>query len=107
VNYRQRYSDIEFLRTSEQDSVAHQFVRPFGALLLCVFKFTLSVRYYNHASLLIKVPQDLEPASSVNTITAVLNHGASHYTPGMRGFYPAIRLGCGFSGRSGCWAGQS
>jgi uncharacterized membrane protein len=57
------------------------------------FNFTLSVRYYNHASLLINVPQDLEPASSVNTITTVLNHGALHYTLGMRGFYLAIPLG--------------
>jgi uncharacterized membrane protein len=57
------------------------------------FNFTLSVRYYNHASLLINVPQDLEPASSVNTISTVLNHGALHYTLGMRGFYLAIPLG--------------
>jgi len=57
------------------------------------FNFTLSVRYYNHASLVINVPQELEPASSVDTITLVLNHGALHYTLGMRGFYLAIPLG--------------
>jgi uncharacterized membrane protein len=57
------------------------------------FNFTLSVRYYNHASLLINVPQDLEPASSINTISTVLNRGALHYTLGMRGFYLAIPLG--------------
>jgi uncharacterized membrane protein len=57
------------------------------------FNFTLSIRYYNHASLLINVPQDLEPASSIDTITWVLNHGALHYTLGMRGFYLAIPLG--------------
>jgi uncharacterized membrane protein len=57
------------------------------------FNFTLSIRYYNHGSLLINVPQDLEPASSVDVITSVLNHGALHYTLGMRGFYLAIPLG--------------
>ncbi len=57
------------------------------------FNFTLSIRYYNHASLLINVPQDLEPASSVDTVTMVLNHGALHYTLGMRGFYLAVPLG--------------
>jgi uncharacterized membrane protein len=57
------------------------------------FNFTLCIRYYNHASLLINVPQDLEPASNVDTITLVLNHGALHYTLGMRGFYLAIPLG--------------
>jgi len=57
------------------------------------FNFTLSIRYYNHASLLINVPQDLEPASSVDSISLVLNAGALHYTLGMRGFYLAIPLG--------------
>jgi uncharacterized membrane protein len=57
------------------------------------FNFTLSIRYYNHASLLINVPQDLEPASTVVTITLALNQGALHYTLGMRGFYLSIPLG--------------
>jgi uncharacterized membrane protein len=57
------------------------------------FNFTLSVRYYNHASLLINVPQDLEPSSSIDAVVMVLNHGALHYTLGMRGFYLAIPLG--------------
>jgi uncharacterized membrane protein len=57
------------------------------------FNFTLSVRYYNDASLLINVPPDLEPSSSVDAVALVLNHGALHYTLGMRGFYLAIPLG--------------
>jgi uncharacterized membrane protein len=57
------------------------------------FNFTLSIRYYNHASLLINVPQDLEPSSSVDAVALILNHGALHYTLGMRGFYLAIPLG--------------
>jgi len=57
------------------------------------FNFTLSIRYYNHASLLINVPQDLEPSSSADAVALILNHGALHYTFGMRGFYLAIPLG--------------
>jgi uncharacterized membrane protein len=57
------------------------------------FNFTLSIRYYNHASLLINVPQDLEPSSSADAVALILNHGALHYTLGMRGFYLAIPLG--------------
>jgi uncharacterized membrane protein len=57
------------------------------------FNFTLSIRYYNHASFLINVPQDLEPSSSVDSASLILNHGALHYTFGMRGFYLAIPLG--------------
>lgn len=57
------------------------------------FNFTLSVRYYNHASLMINVPQDLEPSSSIDAVAMILNHGALHYTLGMRGFYLAIPLG--------------
>jgi uncharacterized membrane protein len=57
------------------------------------FNFTLSIRYYNHAGLLINVPQDLEPSSSVDAVALILNHGALHYTLGMRGFYLAIPLG--------------
>jgi uncharacterized membrane protein len=57
------------------------------------FNFTLSVRYYNHAGLMINVPQDLEPSATVATVTAILNHGALHYTMGLRGFYLAIPLG--------------
>jgi uncharacterized membrane protein len=57
------------------------------------FNFTLSIRYYNHASFLINVPQDLEPSSSVDSVSMILNHGALHYTLGMRGFYLAIPLG--------------
>jgi uncharacterized membrane protein len=42
------------------------------------FNFTLSIRYYNHASLLINVPQDLNQSSSVDAVALILNHGALH-----------------------------
>ena len=64
-----------------------------SALFFYAFlNFALSIRYYNHASLVINVPQELEPASSVDSITLVLNHGALRYSLGMRGFHLAIPL---------------
>lgn len=54
---------------------------------------TTAVGLTNPASLLINVPQDLEPSSSVDAVALILNHGALHYTLGMRGFYLAIPLG--------------
>ena len=57
------------------------------------FNFTLSIRYYNHAGLLINIPAQNESSITVDAVTGVLNHGALHYTLGMRGFYLAIPLG--------------
>lgn len=57
------------------------------------FNFTLSIRYYNHAGLIINVPLGREATATVGCVTEILNHGALHYTLGMRGFYLAIPLG--------------
>ena len=54
------------------------------------FNFTLSIRYYNHAGFMINVPE--ASAMSHNSIATVLNHGALHYTLGMRGFYLSIPI---------------
>jgi uncharacterized membrane protein len=70
------------------------------------FNFTLSIRYYNHASLLINVPQDVEPSSNVDAVASILNHGALHYTLGMRGFYLAIPLGLWLFGPLGMLGGS-
>ena len=57
------------------------------------FNFTLSIRYYNHAGLIINVPLGQEATATVDCVTEILNHGALHYTLGMRGFHLAIPLG--------------
>ena len=54
---------------------------------------TTAVGVTNHARLMINVPPALEPSATVETVTAILNHGALHYTLGMRGFYLAIPMG--------------
>jgi uncharacterized membrane protein len=57
------------------------------------FNFTLSIRYYNHGGIMINTIDESDPALSAQTVTEVLNHGALHYTIGMRGFYLSVPLG--------------
>jgi uncharacterized membrane protein len=54
------------------------------------FNFTLSIRYINHAGLMINIPEAHDPTVTPETVGVVLNHGALHYTLGMRGYYLAV-----------------
>jgi uncharacterized membrane protein len=56
------------------------------------FNFTLCIRYYNHVSFMINTFQQNDPSVSTRNITQVINHGALHYTIGMRGFYLSVPL---------------
>jgi uncharacterized membrane protein len=56
------------------------------------FNFTLCIRYYNHVSFMINTFQENDVSVSADTITHVLNHGALHYSIGMRGFYLSVPL---------------
>ena len=56
------------------------------------FNFTLSIRYYNHGGIMINTRDADDPALSEESVAAVLNHGALHYTLGMRGFYLAVPI---------------
>lgn len=56
------------------------------------FNFTLAIRYYNHAGFMINTPAHDEAVVSEEAVTGVLNHGALHYTIGMRGFYLSVPL---------------
>ncbi len=53
----------------------------------------LAIRYYNHAGIMINTIDENDPTLSAETVTDVLNHGALHYTIGMRGFYLSVPLG--------------
>jgi uncharacterized membrane protein len=57
------------------------------------FNFTLAIRYYNHGGIMINTIDESDPTLSADTVTSVLNHGALHYTIGMRGFYLSVPLG--------------
>ena len=54
------------------------------------FNFTLSIRYYNHASFAINVSPSQDPIVSYDAVTKIINHGTTHYTLGMRGYYLAV-----------------
>lgn len=54
------------------------------------FNFTLAIRYYNHAGFMIEITDVNDPNVTPESVTEVLNHGALHYTMGMRGFYLAV-----------------
>ncbi|ACN16966.1 conserved hypothetical protein [Desulforapulum autotrophicum HRM2] len=56
------------------------------------FNFTLCIRYYNHVGFMINTFQQDDPSVSEEAVTHVLNHGALHYTIGMRGFYLSVSL---------------
>jgi len=56
------------------------------------FNFTLAIRYYNHGGFMINTPAHDEAVVSEEAVTDVLNHGALHYTIGMRGFYLSVPL---------------
>ncbi len=56
------------------------------------FNFTLCIRYYNHVGFMINTFQQNDATVSEKAVTEVLNHGALHYTIGMRGFYLSVPL---------------
>jgi len=56
------------------------------------FNFTLAIRYYNHAGFMINTFEQDDASVSGEAVTQVVNHGALHYTIGMRGFYLSVPL---------------
>ena len=56
------------------------------------FNFTIAIRYYNHAGFMINTFEENDATVSEKAVTHVINHGALHYTIGMRGFYLSVPL---------------
>ena len=56
------------------------------------FNFTLAIRYYNHAGFMVNTFEQNDATVSEEAVTQVVNHGALHYTIGMRGFYMSVPL---------------
>ena len=64
-----------------------------GILFFYTFiNFTLCLRYYNHWGFMINIYEQEDSTISDESVTQILNHGALHYTIGMRGFYLSIPL---------------
>jgi uncharacterized membrane protein len=60
------------------------------AFFFAFFNFTLSIRYYNHASFAINIPPSNDPIVTYDNVANIINHGHIHYTLGMRGYYLAV-----------------
>jgi uncharacterized membrane protein len=56
------------------------------------FSFTLSIRYYNHASYAINIPPKQDPIVTYAAVAAIVNRGSIHYTLGMRAYYLSVPL---------------
>jgi len=56
------------------------------------FNFTLAIRYYNHTGFMINTFESGDAFVSETAASKVLNHGALHYTIGMRGVYLSVPL---------------
>jgi uncharacterized membrane protein len=56
------------------------------------FNFNLAICYKNHAGFIINTFEHNDATVSEEAATQVVNHGALHYTIGMRGFYLSAPL---------------
>jgi uncharacterized membrane protein len=56
------------------------------------FNFTLSIRYFNHAGFMINIVDTGDSIVSPTSVAEVLNHGALHYSLGMRGYYLSVPI---------------
>ena len=77
---------------------SNEILRMVNLLILIVgiffafFNFTLSIRYYNHASFAINIPPEKDPIVTYDAVANIINHGHIHYTLGMRGYYLSVPL---------------
>lgn len=69
----------------QTDASGHPIFRHF-------FNFSLGIHYYNHVGFMVNTFQQNDSTVSAEAVTQVLNHGALHYTIGMRGFYLSVPL---------------
>jgi uncharacterized membrane protein len=57
------------------------------------FNFTLAIRYFNHASFGLGIPDQSDGIANHDFMTHIINSGSFHYTLGMRGYYLSIPFG--------------
>jgi len=81
---------LNFLGTKGQSLWLIKFMILMVDFFYAFFNFTLSIRYYNHASFAINVPTSVDPVVTHEAVADMINHGTTHYTLGMRGYYLAV-----------------
>lgn len=61
-------------------------------LFIAFFNFTLTIRYYNHASYVISLANTERSVFNHEFLALIMNRGSLHYFIGMRGLYLTIPL---------------
>ena len=83
---------LNFLGSTSSTMVTMKLFIIVGALLVAFFNFAVAIRYYNHVSIEINVPESAEEQNAVSAVQRMMDRGGLHYTVGMRCFYIVIPL---------------
>jgi uncharacterized membrane protein len=84
--------NLNFLGSTSATMITVKLFSIVAALLIAFLNFAVAIRYYNHVSIDINVPQIEDGGNDLNTVQKVLDRGSLHYTVGMRCFYLALPL---------------
>lgn len=83
---------LNFLGSANPGVITVKLFSIVAALLVAFFNFAVAIRYYNHVSMEINVPQPAQGQGDLATVQHLLDRGGLHYTLGMRFFYLAVPL---------------
>jgi len=81
---------LNFLGSTSSTLVTLKLLVIVGLLLVAFFNFAVAIRYYNHVSIEINVPEAAGVQNAVSAIQRMMDRGGLHYTVGMRCFYLVI-----------------
>ncbi len=83
---------LNFLGSANPGLITLKLFTIVATLLFAFFNFAVAIRYYNHVSIEINVPQPEQGEGDLVTVQRLLDRGGLHYTLGMRFFYLAVPL---------------
>jgi len=84
--------ELNFLGSTSTTLVTAKLFAIVVALLAAFFNFAVAIRYYNHVSIEINVPQPKSGPGDLVVVQRIMDRGGLHYTIGMRFFYLAVPL---------------
>jgi uncharacterized membrane protein len=84
--------NLNFLGSTSPTMFTLKLFALVAALLVAFFNFAVTIRYYNHLSIEINVPQPEQGSGDMETVQRILDRGGLHYTIGMRCFSLAVPL---------------
>jgi uncharacterized membrane protein len=84
--------ELNFLGSVNPTLLTAKLFAIVAALLVAFFNFAVAIRYYNHVSIEINVPQPQQSAGDLAIVQRMMDRGGHHYTFGMRCFYLAVPL---------------